>query len=277
MSQVDTVKQTIADASSYISKKLGHRKPSVAIVLGSGLGRLSQSIDNALTIPYDEIPGFPRVGVAGHAGELVAGELESKQVLLQSGRFHLYEGHEPSTVVLPIRVFSEIGLNTLIVTNAAGGINRNMKPPTLMLISDHINHMSRYPLAGPVVEPEERFPDMSQPYDLELRSIARRAAIELGIELHEGVYAGLLGPAYETPAEVRMLDTMGADAVGMSTVPEVIVARARGLRVLGFSTVTNRAAGLSPTPLSHSEVIEAGDIVADSMEKLVRKVVREIG
>ncbi len=267
---------TIAEAADYLRQRLGERSPNIAIVLGSGLGQLARAIEHAITISYEEIPGFPSVGVAGHAGELICGKLEGATVMLQSGRFHLYEGHDPRTVVLPVRVFAEIGTKTLVVTNAAGGVRRTLTPPALMLIADHINLTSRYPLMGPVVEGEERFPDMSRPYDEELRAIAHEAATNQGISLDEGVYVGLLGPSYETPAEIRMLERLGADAVGMSTVLEVITARARGMRVLGISTIANQAAGISPTPLSHTEVLEAGKAVAENLEAIVREVVRRI-
>lgn len=267
---------TIAEAADYLRQRLGERSPNIAIVLGSGLGQLARAIEHAITISYEEIPGFPSVGVAGHAGELICGKLEGATVLLQSGRFHLYEGHDPRTVVLPIRVFAEIGTKTLVVTNAAGGVRRTLTPPALMLIADHINLTSRYPLMGPVVEGEERFPDMSRPYDEELRAIAHEAATNQGISLDEGVYVGLLGPSYETPAEIRMLERLGADAVGMSTVLEVITARARGMRVLGISTIANQAAGISPTPLAHTEVLEAGKAVAENLQAIVREVVRRI-
>ena len=243
--------------------------------MGSGLGGLADKVERPVVVPYRDIPGFPETGVAGHRGELVLGELEGVRVLLQSGRFHLYEGHDPQIVVLPVRVFHELGIGTLIVTNAAGGLRPTFKPPVLMLIADQVNLMFRSPLAGPVVSPEERFPDMSQPYDAELRRLAREVALGERIGLEEGVYVGLLGPSYETPAEIRMLQRFG-DAVGMSTVPEVIAARARGMRVLGVSTITNLAAGISPTALSHEEVLESGRAVGADLERLVRGVLRRM-
>jgi purine-nucleoside phosphorylase len=246
-------------------------------VLGSGLGGLADGVRDGVRIPYRDIPGFPEPTVSGHKGELVAGTLEGVAVLLQNGRFHLYEGHDPVVTTLAVRVFAALGVKTLIVTNAAGGVRVTFQVPTLMLIADHLNFMWRNPLIGPVVEGESRFPDMSEPYDRELRVLARKVARLEGIRLEEGVYAGLLGPSYETPAEIRMLARIGADAVGMSTVPEVLAARARGMRVLGISSITNQAAGISPTALSHEEVLAAGKALATDLERVVRGVVREIG
>ncbi len=261
----------VGAAADFLRGRFKGFGPRVAIVLGTGLGGLAEQVERPVVVPYGEIPGFPETGVAGHRGELVLGQLEDVPVLLQSGRFHLYEGHDPGTVVLPTRVFHALGIETLIVTNAAGGLRPSFRPPVLMLIADHVNLMSRSFLAGPVVSPEERFPDMSEPYHRGLRRLARDVAQGQGIALEEGVYVGVLGPSYETPAEIRMLQRLG-DAVGMSTVPEVTVARARGMRVLGISTITNLAAGISPTPLSHEEVLKAGRAVAADLERLVRGV-----
>ncbi len=264
----------LRDAVAAIRQRVGSQRPSVAIVLGSGLGGLSGAVDDARIIPYGEIPGFPVPKVVGHSGELVVGTLEGVPVILQSGRFHMYEGHAPEVVVLPVRVFAELGVGTLIVTNAAGGIRHTFRPPTLMLIADHINLMWRSPLRGPVQAPEGRFPDMSEPYSRRLQRLAQEVAAAEGIGLETGVYVAVLGPSFETPAEVRMLGSLGADAVGMSTVPEVTVGRARGMDVLGISTISNFGAGLSPNPLSHEEVLEAGKAVAQDLERLVRGVVK---
>ena len=264
----------IEEAAGAVRKRLAGRAPTVAIVLGSGLGHLADEVQQAVRIPYAEIPGFPQPSVAGHRGELVAGTLEAMPVLVQSGRFHLYEGHSADVAGLPVRVFARLGVRTLIVTNAAGGVRPTFRAGTLMLIADHVNLMFRNPLIGPVLQGEERFPDMSEPYDAGLRALARRAAREAGVALEEGVYVGLLGPSYETPAEIRMLQRLGIDAVGMSTVPEVIVARARGMRCLGFSTITNLAAGISPTKLSHAEVLDVGRQMGQSLAAIVRGVVR---
>jgi purine-nucleoside phosphorylase len=213
---------------------------------------VAEEIADPVAIPYGEIPGFPRATVAGHAGRLVAGILNGVEVVAMQGRFHLYEGWEPGAVAAPIRALAALGPRAVVLSNAAGGLRPGLQPGDLMLVADHLNLMGRNPLVGPVLTGEERFPDMSEPYDAGLRRIARQLALEERIPLQEGVYAALLGPSYETPAEIRMLRVLGADAVGMSTVPEVIVARALGLRVLAISLISNLAAGLSPVPLSHA-------------------------
>jgi purine-nucleoside phosphorylase len=272
----DTRSAAIEAATAAVRARLGSAAPRVAIVLGSGLGDLADAVSKPTRIPYADVPGFPAPGVAGHKGELVAGTLEGVPVLMQSGRFHLYEGHPIETTALPIRVFAKLGIRTLVVTNAAGGIRSTFRPGTLMLIADHVNLMFRNPLIGPALEGEERFPDMSDPYDRELRQLARDVARERRIALDEGVYVGLLGPSYETPAEIRMLQRFGVDAVGMSTVPEVIVARARGMKCLGFSTITNLASGISPTTLSHQEVLEVGRQVGDALGAIVQGVVARL-
>ena len=268
--------ELIRRARDAVAARLGNLRPRVAIVLGSGLGPLADAVQSVIRIPQSAIPGFPEPGVAGHKGELVAGTLDGVAVVVQSGRFHLYEGHPPEVAALPARVFHALGVATLILTNAAGGIRPTFRPGTLMLIADHINLMWKNPLIGPVAPGDARFPDMSDPYDGGLRKIARAVARDARIPLEEGVYAGLLGPSYETPAEVRMLQRIGADAVGMSTVPEVIAARARGMRCLGFSTITNLAAGLSAQPLSHAEVLEVGTRVAGQLGTLIKGVLREL-
>ena len=249
--------------------------PQIAIVLGSGLGALAERIDDAVRIPYREIPGFPEPGVEGHGGELVAGALEGKGVIAQSGRFHLYEGHSAEAAALPVRVFAAIGVRTVLFTNAAGGIRRTLVKGGLMLIADQLNLTARNSLWGPLRAREKRCPDMRDAYDPRLREIARRVARTRNIALEEGVYGGLVGPSYETPAEIRMLDRIGADAVGMSTVCEVIVARALGLRCLGISAVTNMAAGISPARLTHEDVMEAADQVRDQLAELVEGIVAE--
>ncbi len=224
-------------ATDVVAKRLGKLKPRAAIVLGSGLAGVAEAVRDAVRIPYKEIPGFPEPGAPGHKGELVGGTLEGVPVVVQSGRFHLYEGHAPEVAALPTRVFARLGATTLVVTNAAGGIRHTFRPPVLMLIADHINLMFKNPLVGPVAEGDERF---------------------------------------QTPAEIRMLQRIGADAVGMSTVPEVIAARARGIRCLGFSSITNVAAGLSAQKLSHLEVLEAGKQVAGQLEQLIKGVLRRL-
>ena len=266
----------IAGAASLIGEQLGGCRPRIAIILGSGLGQLAERIERAANIPYADIPGFPTSTVVGHAGRLVAGSMESCDVIALSGRFHLYEGHSAATAGLPVRVAHALGARVLFVSNAAGGVRETLHPGDLMIIDDHINLMWRNPLIGPVVDGDERFPDMSAPYDRELVTILRDAALDAGIPVTEGVYAGLLGPSYETPAEVRMLRWMGADAVGMSTVPEVLTARAIGMRVAGVSCITNHAAGMTNRPLSHHEVLEIGERVQESFERLVRGFVGRV-
>jgi purine-nucleoside phosphorylase len=242
-------------------------------VLGSGLGGLADRITDATAVPFAEIPGFPAATVVGHAGKLIAGSLGGRRVVALAGRFHMYEGHEATLAGFPVRVFHALGARTLFVSNAAGGIRRTFRAGDLMLIRDHLNLMFRNPLVGALEEGDIRFPDMTDAYDAALAQQLRDAATSLGITLQEGVYGGLLGPAYETPAEVRMLATLGADAVGMSTVPEVIVARALGMRVAGISCITNLAAGISPTALSHAEVLETTVLVAERFQALVEKFV----
>lgn len=262
----------VSAATSVVSSRLEGRRPTVAVVLGSGLGHVAERVQDAIRIPYGVIPGFHVPTVVGHKGELVAGRLADRDVIIQSGRFHMYEGHSADEAVLPVRLFASLGVDTLVVTNAAGGINRSYGPGTIMLIRDHLNLTGRTPLLGAALPGEERFPDMTVAYDAGLRDRARALAGSTGIPLEEGVYAGLLGPSYETPAEVAYLERIGADAVGMSTVMEVIAARARGMRVAGFSTVTNAAAGYSGAPLSHAEVMEVAARVGERLGVLIEGV-----
>jgi purine-nucleoside phosphorylase len=263
------------EAARYLSTRLG-RTPAAALILGSGLGALADQVEEAVSVPYGEIPGFAASTVVGHRGRLVAGRLEGRDVVVFQGRYHAYEGHEPRQLAVPVRTAAALGAGTLIVTCAAGGVNRRYGPGTLMLLSDHLNLMGRNPLVGPAREGEERFPDMTEPYDAELRSLAHEVARGERIDLAEGVYAAVLGPSYETPAEIRMLERLGADAVGMSTVPEVIAARAARMRVLGIALVTNAAAGLSEELLDHQEVIAAGAAAAGRFGRLVRGVVARL-
>jgi purine-nucleoside phosphorylase len=268
--------EQVKAAAETVRQRLGDRHPKVAVVLGSGLGFLADQVGNAVRIPYADIPGFPRATVIGHGAELVAGQLAGKQVIVQSGRFHLYEGHDANVTALPVRLFATLGIETLILTNAAGGIRRTFSSGTVMLIADHINLTFRNPLFGPCLSGEERFPDMSDPYDRDLRALAREVSRSRRIALDEGVYIQLLGPSYETPAEIRMADRLGADAVGMSTAVEVIVARARGIRCVGFSVVTNLASGISPTKLNHAEVMETADRVRHELAGLVEGVIERL-
>ncbi|MDX1673619.1 MAG: purine-nucleoside phosphorylase [Longimicrobiales bacterium] len=256
-------------AAEYLGERLETR-PSVALILGSGLGALAGAVEEAVAVPYAEIPGFATTTVEGHAGRLVAGRLEGVNVIVFQGRYHAYEGHDPRDLATPVRTAAALGAGTLIVTCAAGGVTRRLGAGTLMCITDHINLMGRNPLVGQARAGEPRFPDMTDAYDPALRERAGAAADELGIELAEGVYAAMLGPSYETPAEITMLERLGADAVGMSTVPEVIAARAAGLRVLGIALITNAAAGVVEGPLDHDEVIAAGAEAADDFQRLVR-------
>jgi purine-nucleoside phosphorylase len=252
--------------------------PSVAMILGSGLNHLAESVENAERIPFADIPHFPVSTVHGHAGRLVIGELEGRSLFVMQGRIHFYECYRMDQVTLPVRVMQRLGIGTLIVTNAAGGVHPDFQPGDVMLITDHLNLMGMMganPLMGPNIdELGPRFPDMSQPYDRALGQLARGVAKENKVGLREGVYAGLSGPSFESPADLRFLRTAGADAVGMSTVPETIVARHGGMRVLGFSGISNKANLDGSTVTTHEEVIEAGKIITPKMEKVIRGVLR---
>ncbi|GIO11754.1 purine nucleoside phosphorylase [Cohnella xylanilytica] len=262
-------KQTIEEAAAYIASKTS-LKPEIGLILGSGLGVIGDEAEDAVTIPYADIPHFPVSTVEGHAGELVVGRLQGRVIALMRGRFHMYEGYEPERTALPVRVMKQLGAKTLLVTNAAGGINLDFASGNLMIISDHLNLTGRNPLVGPNDNAlGVRFPDMSDAYTRRLREVAKETAAELGIPVQEGVYAGMLGPNYETPAEIRMLRVLGADAVGMSTVPEVIVARHSGMEVVGISCITNMAAGILDQPLSHEEVMETTERVKGQFVSLV--------
>jgi purine-nucleoside phosphorylase len=250
--------------------------PVAAIVLGSGLGGLADQITDAVRIPFHEVPGFPPATVEGHAGALIVGTLGGRPVICLAGRFHLYEGHPAALAVFPIRVLHALGARTLIVSNAAGGVRRSFGPGTLMRIDDHINLMNRHPLAGPPQPGETRFPDMSAPYDRALGEKLDETARAMRLRLDIGVYCGLLGPTYETPAEVRMLEKLGADAVGMSTVPEVITARALGMKCVGVSLITNVAAGYTANLLNHAEVLHESRDAAERFQGLITRFISEL-
>ena len=252
-------------------------RSDIGIILGSGLGDYAGALENPKAIAYSEIPGFPISTVAGHAGRWVAGELHGKKVCMMQGRFHAYEGYDMLDVTLPVRVMAKLGVKTLIVTNACGGVNLDFEPGDLMLISDFINLSGKNPLTGPNLDEfGPRFPDMSQAYDREYMKLAGECAEELGIKLQRGVYCWMNGPCYESPAEIRMSRIIGADAVGMSTVPETIVARHCGMRVLGVSCVTNMAAGILDQPLNHQEVMETSDRVKNTFRALLDKVIEKM-
>lgn len=266
----------IREAAVYIKKGL-KRSPEIGLVLGSGLGMLAEQLENRLVLPYHKIPNFPVVTVPGHAGNLVIGDLEGKRVVAMQGRFHYYEGYTMQQLTMPIRVMKLLGVESLLITNAAGGVNINFKPGDLMVISDHLNLMGDNPLRGEnSAELGPRFPDMSRPYDQKMLELAEESAANLGINLRKGVYCALSGPNYETPAEIRFLRQNGVDAVGMSTVPEVLVARHMALRVLGISCITNMAAGVLPQPLSHQEVIETANRVKPRFTSLLRGVIAKL-
>jgi purine-nucleoside phosphorylase len=268
--------QKMREASEYIKSKI-NEIPDIAIILGSGLGSLAEDVENKIVIKYSDIPHFPVSTVQGHAGQFVYGELEGKKVILMQGRFHYYEGYDMQTVVLPIRVLKILGIDKLIVTNAAGGVNTSFKAGDLMIIKDHINFSGVNPLIGKNIDEfGPRFLDMSQAYSKELIRVAEEVAHENSIDVVSGVYIMLSGPTYETPGEVRMLRTLGADATGMSTVPEVIVANHSCIKVLGISCITNMACGILDQPLSHEEVMETSERVKDQFKTLIRGVIKRV-
>ncbi|MBM7552393.1 purine-nucleoside phosphorylase [Thalassobacillus pellis] len=269
-------KTHITEAAAFIKEQLDS-DPTVGLILGSGLGVLADDIDGAVVIPYNKIPHFPVSTVSGHKGQLVIGKLQGRQVIAMQGRFHYYEGYSMQQVTFPVRVMRELGIETLLVTNAAGGVNESFEPGDLMLITDHINNMGDSPLIGKNDEElGPRFPDMSQAYSKDLLELAQKSADKLGLKVKKGVYVGNTGPAYETGAEVRMIRTLGGDAVGMSTVPEVIVASHSGIRVLGISCISNMAAGILDQPLTHDEVIETTAKVREDFLGFVKKVLQSL-
>ncbi|HEB65668.1 MAG TPA: purine-nucleoside phosphorylase [Chloroflexi bacterium] len=268
------------DRAAEVVRERLQAQPRIAAILGSGLGGLADAVEEAIYIPYPEIPGWPTSTVPGHTGRLVSGTLEGQRVLFMQGRAHFYEGYSMAQVGLPIRVMQRLGVEILIVTNAAGAVNPAFEPGDIMLITDHLNLIGMAgpnPLRGPNLDEfGPRFPDMSQAYDRELAEIARQVAREKKVPLHEGVYVSLAGPSFETPADLRFLRTVGVDAVGMSTVPEVIVARHGGTRVLGFSGISNKANLDGSTVTTHEEVLEAGQIMVPKLEVLIRSVLARL-
>lgn len=271
-----TLRERIAEAVSTVRRR-APRPPDVGIVLGSGLGGLAQAVDAEAEVPYAEIPHFPVPTAAGHRGRLVVGHLEGRAVAALEGRCHLYEGYTAEQVGFPIRALAALGVRTLLVTNAAGGINRTFRRGDLMIITDHINFSGTNPLVGPNDDAlGPRFPDMSSAYDAGLRALADRAAREEGIPVRDGVYVGVLGPSYETPAEIEMLARWGADAVGMSTVAEVIAARHAGVRVLGIAAITNVIGPAIPGPVTHDDVLSAAQELAPRFVRLVRRILKEL-
>ncbi len=258
------------DAVAFLESRTTAR-PRVAVVLGSGLGAFADELADRTEIPYSEIPGWPASTAIGHAGKLVFGKLGALDVAVMAGRVHLYEGYTPAQVTYGVRVLGSRGVRSIVFTNAAGGINLELERGGLVLISDHINLQGSNPLVGANDERlGPRFPDMSEAYSRELRALAHEVGSEIGIRLAEGVYAAVLGPSYETPAEIRYLRTIGADVVGMSTVPEVIAANHMGMRVLGLSCVTNMAAGILPQKISHAEVLETGEMVRGTLVRFLK-------
>jgi purine-nucleoside phosphorylase len=272
LEKIDQISEFIRSKSSY--------HPQVGIILGSGLGALAASVEDSIIIPYNEIPEWPTTTVIGHQGHLIIGKLETKDVIVMQGRVHYYEGYSIAQVALPVRVFQRLGVKVLIVTNAAGAVNPNFDPGDLMLITDHINMLGMAglnPLRGPNLdELGPRFPDMSKAYDRVLMEVARKVAAEEKLKLHEGVYISLAGPSFETPADLRFLRIIGADAVGMSTVPEVVTARHGGTRVLGISGISNKSNLDGETVTSHEEVLEAGKKLAPKLTTLIRGVLRRL-
>ena len=281
--------ENTVETAKFISSRYAPQ-PKIAIVLGSGLGAFADDLENAVRIPYDEIPHFSRSTVEGHAGQLVLGELDGFPIAVQQGRFHYYEGYSMEQVMFPMRAFGLMGIETVILTNAAGSLDTEMTPGSLMLISDHLNMMGVNPLRGPNDKRfGPRFPDMTGVYDKDLQDIVVESANEIAHErfekgrdetftdfLHRGVYCALSGPTYETPAEIRLYRLLGADAVGMSTVPEAIAARHQGMKVVGISCITNYGAGMTDEAINHEEVMETGARVAEVFKELLRRVIAKL-
>ena len=273
---MDKLMDKMQEAAMYITSRIGNTPVDIGMVLGSGLGGLADELQDAVAISYKDIPYFPVSTVFGHKGRLVVGTLEGKRVMCMQGRFHYYEGYGMDQVVFPIQVMHALGINNLLVTNAAGGVNSSYKPGDLMLITDHIKLIADSPMRGPNYDTlGERFFDMTNAYDKRLSALAKEEAKRLGITLHEGVYMFFAGPSYETPAEVRAARILGSDAVGMSTVPEALAASHMRMKVLGISCITNMAAGILDQPLNHAEVMETSDRVKEAFTLLVRNVTKQ--
>ncbi|HWS88021.1 MAG TPA: purine-nucleoside phosphorylase [Pyrinomonadaceae bacterium] len=272
----ETLYERAEHAARVVRARAG-REPRTALVLGSGLGAFADEVEEAEAIPYAEIPGFARPTVEGHTGRMVVGRVGGADVAVMQGRFHFYEGYTLEEVTFPVRVLALLGVKSLVLTNAAGGLNNSFSEGSLIVIGDHLNLMGTNPLLGPH-DPRlgVRFPDMTEVYDHAYQDIAVGEARAMELELRRGIYAALTGPSYETPAEIRMLRLLGADAVGMSTVPEAIVARHMGLRVLGLSCITNMAAGVLDKPINHEEVIETGERVRETFAELLRRVIPKL-
>lgn len=272
-----STEQLIIDEAVRIIRQRTDLVPEVGMILGSGLGDYADRIENPVKIPYQDIPNFPVSTVAGHTGQFVLGNRNGKTVIAMQGRIHYYEGYTQRQITLPVRIMKRLGIRNMLLTNASGGVNLSFAPGTLMMISDHINYSGSNPLLGPNFEIDgPRFPDMSRVYPKELRDKLRQCAAREGIALQEGVYMMFSGPCYETPAEVRMARTLGADAVGMSTVPEGIVCAHCGIPVLGISCITNYAAGILDQPLSHQEVVETAARVKDTFVQVVDLILKEV-
>lgn len=272
MNYMDKIQESV----DYLKNKI-NACPTIGLILGSGLGSLGDRIENPLIIKYKDIPNFPISTVEGHAGQLVIGRLGGKEVIAMQGRFHFYEGYTLKDVTFPIRVMIGLGIESILVTNAAGGVNKEYKAGDLMIIEDHINFTGQNPLTGENLnELGPRFLDMTWAYNKEYIDVAKKSGEKLGLDLKEGIYMWFTGPTYETPAEIRLARVLGADAVGMSTVPEVIVANHEGVKVLGISCITNMAAGILDQPLNHEEVVEVSMMVKDNFEKLIIDILENI-
>jgi len=267
--------EKIKETAAWLRERMPNA-PSTAIILGTGLGQLSKRIERLLTIPYSEIPNFPVSTVEGHAGELIFGRLGGKEVMAMEGRFHYYEGYKMQQVTFPVRIMCELGIKTLFVSNAAGGTNPNFEIGDLMILTDHINYMPENPLHGPNIPPGPRFPDMSEPYSHELIALADEIAAKNGIKVQHGVYLATQGPTYETPAEYRMFARWGADAVGMSTVPEVIVANQCGIRCFGLSVITDLGGMEVAVKVTHEHVLKAAEAVQPLMANLMEEMVKAL-